>query len=274
MDDYINSDFINGVGLQVTADAVIDVNRRDSIDKLPSRAIVWCKTDYIDEFFHAIRDIDNKIILITHSSDHEIDEEVFSRRPACIKRWFAQNVNFVHPQLIPIPIGIENHIGPNKGSSIDIEYIRKSKRNHAVVSKNTGQLYVNFSLQTNKNRANVRNTIANRGIGFVDVKRSFADYCDIMKQFLFVASPRGTGIDCHRTWEALYMGCVPVVEKHAMYNQYRHLPIVQIDDWSTFQMSQLDPYVSSYLAGTCFSNTKELSLTYWASILQQEKLLL
>lgn len=32
-----------------------------------------------------------------------------------------------------------------------------------------------------------------------------------MRKTLFVPSPAGNGLDCHRTWEAMYLGAVPVV---------------------------------------------------------------
>jgi hypothetical protein len=30
--------------------------------------------------------------------------------------------------------------------------------------------------------------------------------------YAFVASPYGGGPDCHRTWEALILGCIPIVK--------------------------------------------------------------
>ena len=30
----------------------------------------------------------------------------------------------------------------------------------------------------------------------------------------FVLSPRGNGVDCHRTWDVLAVGAIPVVLRH------------------------------------------------------------
>ena len=46
-------------------------------------------------------------------------------KPKNIKNWFAQNVNYKHPNLIPLPIGLENHEGPSKGGSIDLNTLQK-----------------------------------------------------------------------------------------------------------------------------------------------------
>ena len=35
-------------------------------------------------------------------------------------------------------------------------------------------------------------------------------------QFAFVASPPGNGFDCHRTWEALILGCIVIVQNSSV----------------------------------------------------------
>ena len=32
------------------------------------------------------------------------------------------------------------------------------------------------------------------------------------RKYRFGVSPRGNGLDCHRTWEMLYFGMIPIVE--------------------------------------------------------------
>lgn len=43
-------------------------------------------------------------------------------------------------------------------------------------------------------------------------------------------SPRGNGIDCHRTWEALYLDIVPIVWNNSLRILYKDLPIIVIND--------------------------------------------
>lgn len=38
----------------------------------------------------------------------------------------------------------------------------------------------------------------------------------------FIVSPPGVGYDCHRTWEALLLGCVPIVLHPESFAQHRH----------------------------------------------------
>ena len=40
-------------------------------------------------------------------------------------------------------------------------------------------------------------------------------------KYAFVLSPRGRGLDCHRTWEALCLGCIPIVKKSPITKLFR-----------------------------------------------------
>ena len=51
---------------------------------------------------------------------------------------------------------------------------------------------------------------------------------------MFVISPEGAGIDCHRTWEAILLGCVPVVKRNKLASLFNKLPVILVDDWSEF----------------------------------------
>ena len=44
-------------------------------------------------------------------------------------------------------------------------------------------------------------------------------------------SPRGNGLDCHRTWEALYLDAIPIVWHSTLDSLYANLPIIIIHDW-------------------------------------------
>lgn len=61
------------------------------------------------------------------------------------------------------------------------------------------------------NRASIVKTLEQNG--FVNMPRVSAnEYWQQLQRSKFVASPEGNGIDCHRTYEALWCGCIPIVE--------------------------------------------------------------
>ena len=62
---------------------------------------------------------------------------------------------------------------------------------------------------------------------------SHEDYFRQLPHYKFVVSPEGNGIDCHRHYEALAAGCVPIVERHdGIADKYAGCPILWTDDYS------------------------------------------
>jgi hypothetical protein len=256
--------FINGVNIQQIATAIFDVQRKDNIKDLPNNSIIWCKTDFLNELFDELKTSNKKYVLFTHCSDYEINEEKFTSRPSCVKKWFAQNVNYKHQDLIPYPIGVENHFGPNKGTCINTKYLQTlDDKVYNVSNKIINLLYSNFNPQTNRKRFEVLQTLLSNGIAQHVTTKNYVDYFEDLKQFLFIASPRGNGIDCHRTWEALYVGSLPIVDRHFMFDSYRNLPFIQIDSWDEVTPKFLKPYIFKYKNKQYFNNNEVLHITYW-----------
>jgi hypothetical protein len=255
------NDYINGVQLKSITTKIIDTDHQDDLRNLPNNSIIWCKTEFIDQVFFEIKNSEYTHKLITHCSDHNIDEFRFSKKPSNIVKWYAQNADYQHEDLIPIPIGIENHQGPHKGNSIDYEYLIQQKIPKISKNKIMDKIYCNFNCNTNSNRINVAN-ILNK-IGIFQTSKPFSYYCEDLKKFLFSASPRGNGIDCHRTWESLYMGCIPIVDKHFMYDNYQHLPIIQVENWADVTVDFLMPYIEKYINGELFQNMEETQLSFY-----------
>ena len=253
------SSIINGVNLQEVANLIIDQPGLFDVGNLEPGDIIFCKTDYIGVLFNSLlrSKKEGPYKLVTHCSDYSIDENIFKAKPACISKWFAQNANYLHPDLIPIPIGLENHEGFSKGGFIvpevlDLPLLDAAKSN---------SVYCNFSLHTHHNRANVKSILSANSACVFDSGKSFKDYRDAMQLHRYVASPRGNGIDCHRTWEALYFGCIPVVEKHFMYDSWNFLPIIQIEDWN-----KLDEVINNM--SSLVIDIKYLDIQYWYSLIK------
>ena len=73
-----------------------------------AESIIFCKTDYLASEFLNIKQLDNEVVLISGNSDYSINDEVASKMPANIKKWFCHNNLSEHPKLEAIPMGIEN----------------------------------------------------------------------------------------------------------------------------------------------------------------------
>ena len=87
-----------------------------------------------------------------------------------------------------------------------------------------------------------------------------ADYA----RHAFVISPHGRGLDCYRTWEALLMGCVPIVKRSPLDRLYHGLPVAIVDDWREIAPASLARWTDEFGAG--FDRTRlhhVLSCQHW-----------
>jgi hypothetical protein len=74
--------------------------------------------------------------------------------------------------------------------------------------------------------------------GIVNRQVSGSQYFDELPSYKFVISPEGNGIDCHRHYEALMAGCIPIMEDNPLIREkYKGLPILYTKDYS-----EITPY--------------------------------
>jgi len=212
--DYVFSTY----DLNKTVFYPINVNVLDNND------VIYSKTDYINELFKILKDVEVNIKIITSESDYSITESLFKSKPKCIKKWFAVNIDFEHEDLIPIPLGISNN---NCTKTLKFENIK-----HTNSQKNK-LLYINHRIET---RPQSRKWIYDYFIDkpWATVRQptlSLLDFEKELNEHEFVLCPRGNGIDTHRLWEALYSGVTPVVERHITHKNLENLPILFVDSY-------------------------------------------
>jgi hypothetical protein len=88
-----------------------------------------------------------------------------------------------------------------------------------------------FNASTDKRRRGpVREAIVGtvgRRLGLNNSQLPSAEFYDCLGRSKFVVSPEGNGVDCHRHYEALVMGAVPIVEDSlAARTKYHGCPVV------------------------------------------------
>lgn len=177
--------------------------------------------------------ITNRFILITPNCEFGTDNP----QPGCFERilefdqvaaWFVQNIDREPTErLIPIPIGLANQVWPHGQVSILAPLASAAPPQGSEARDRF--LYVNFSVGSNrKARAPCLEHFKNVE---AEPVKSFHDYLTDLSHTLFVPSPPGNGLDCHRTWEALLMGCYPIVISTTLDPLYEDLPIIVVQNW-------------------------------------------
>jgi hypothetical protein len=78
-------------------------------------------------------------------------------------------------------------------------------------------------------------------------------YLFTMRQYKFVLSPVGNGVDTHRTWEALLAGSIPIVESSVRDAMYDGLPVLIVKSWSELSLPLLhSAYANLTAAGRSY----------------------
>lgn len=167
--------------------------------------------------------------LVTNNSDHMVPGgfKEYLNDPKIIK-WFAANGwGYKHPKLIPIPRGMPNRFLPfgDLDTILRVHPLREN-RDRPILA------YLNFRPYTHPNERNhVYDVFQEYSWAVSPGKKTSEEYLIDLSQSKFVISPRGAGLDCYRTWEALTMGAIPVVKTSDLDPMFDELPVLIIQNW-------------------------------------------
>lgn len=89
------------------------------------------------------------------------------------------------------------------------------------------------------NRRSILATLSANGIPNQMIHHT--QYFDALPSYKFVISPEGNGIDCHRHYEALLAGCIPILERNPFIEEkYKGCPILWTTDYSEITPEYLE----------------------------------
>lgn len=210
--------------------------------------------------------IKNRFVLITPNCESGTDNPQPGRYAHLLESdklaaWFVQNIDREpSDRVIPIPIGLANQVWPHGQISV-LEPIVANLPKPGAEERDCF-VYVNFSLHTN---ASARKPCLDhfKGISASSLmeSRTFNDYLTDLSRAVFVASPPGNGQDCHRTWEALLMGCYPIVLSSTLNPLYEDLPVVVVSNWGEVTEEFLQKKKEEFASKSW--NYEKLYAPYW-----------
>lgn len=182
--------------------------------------------------------------------------------PASVRVWFAQNADVRDGRLIPIPIGLERDRW--------FPHLRKKEVILTLPAvEKTGLLYLNFNPCTHWARPALYEML---WWGTVEPRHNgidFLHYAQQIKRHKFVLCPDGNGMDTHRTWEALYLGSYPIVQRHVFTEEFaKVLPLLVVDDWNEiteqFLYSKYEDFASKEW------HWEALKINYWENLIKEK----
>jgi hypothetical protein len=89
------------------------------------------------------------------------------------------------------------------------------------------------------NRSSILHNLSKNGFynSYIDSNT----YFETLTNYKFVISPEGNGIDCHRHYEALIAGCIPIIEENELIKEkYKGCPVLYTKDYSEITKQYLE----------------------------------
>lgn len=226
-----------------------------------------------------------KIVLVTGDCDWEIPNDVFPLQDFLnfiqsekIIHWFSQNGTITHPKFTRMPIGLDYHTltirdhewGPKMSPMQQESQINSL---NTVPYFHRGILcYANFHFSMKTRYALDRqDAVANipRMLVYYEPHK-IPRYETWTKQskYAFVISPHGNGLDCHRTWEALCLGCIPIVKSSNLDSLFDDLPVLIVKKWSDIDIKLLLETIKQFRVK--HFNYNKVSLFYWMDLIRAQ----
>jgi hypothetical protein len=200
--------------------------------KIPSKIFLPAslKEDFLFELKKTRLDFAGSMLVI-HNYDNipsEIEMQFIATR---FKRVYSVNWLGDRDKAVPIPIGLENWQLLRNGVPRDFQ--KSINKGLQQRSDRAIQILSSFSLQTNlvERRKAVEFSLSCKDVHHMASFTSPREYREMVSRSQFVLSPPGNGADCHRTWEAIYLGATPIVHRDFWPFNHLELPVVVVDDW-------------------------------------------
>ncbi|MEX0940417.1 MAG: hypothetical protein WDZ41_03585 [Candidatus Babeliales bacterium] len=259
--------YISGDSFRALANHIFDETNKSLNPKdIKYKDIIFVKTDYLNLFFTKIHpNIQQKYILITHNSDDsapgKFEHYVYDKK---ILYWFGQNPTIMNNEkFIPIPIGIANRCW----SHGNIDVFNKTLKN-LYIEKNY-LLGINFRVGTAPSiRNEVFNFFSNKSFCKNLYSEKLEIYLQNMSEAKFILSPAGNGLDCHRTWEALLMGAIPILKTSMLDELLLDLPILIIKDWHEVTEEFLEKKSEEIKNNFHNYNLAKIYFLYWQKLIE------
>lgn len=246
---------------------------------------IYVASTALRDFVGWINMIPGKFVLVTGDCDICVPTDVFPNESDFIEfienpkllHWYSQNCVGKHKKLSQIPIGLDYHTmsmgdhswGPKMSPVKQEEMLKQIAQTAQPFWNRTNGCYANFQfLMTTRfsyDRGDAINKVPSDLVYYEPTKTTRENCWITQATYAFVLSPHGNGLDCHRTWEALCLGCIPIVKTSPLDPLYTGLPVLIVSEWSDINVYLLTNTIMK------FKNMKlanefqyeKLQLQYW-----------
>ena len=254
-------------------------------------------TEFLEHLFPRIA---GPIVLVTGDADYApVRSHAGLLEHPKVLHWFTQNcdVDYRHPHLTRIPIGIDNprytKLEKRIGFAIDMA-LGKGPLDPTATRNDMGEqdrllaiaaglapvreraLKVLCTFHMNQKLVPNFDQIPDRreayallrrdpNCNFVERRLAQEDCWRAHARFAFELSPRGKGLDCFRTWECLALGAIPIVKSGTLDPLYldEALPVVMVESFREVAAANLVRWRDAHADKFGPALMRKLSNDYW-----------
>ena len=245
---------------------------------LPAGSTVYVCTEAIPTFLETYLPLaKGPIILVSGDSDLPFSVKPIILENPKILHWFAQNCIIEHPKVTPIPIGLDyhtvatqdHHWSPKMSPKTQEKQLKEFAGIEPNRSRRDHRAYGNFLLNISRgNRRSAYEQIPKELMiyehGFVIRPITWWKQASTA----FTVSPHGNGLDCHRTWETLALGGIPIVQSSSLDKLYEGLPVLIVKEWSEVSKELLEQTIEKFHLRKF--EQQRLTLGYWIQKIKEK----
>ena len=270
---------------------LINYPNLETIKQIKNPSIYICTSALIIFMNEVLPLIDFPFILVSGDCDETIPQEIVNQNEfnnllnnTQLIHWFCQNMTVKHPKITQMPIGLDYHtltVNPLWGPLSSCQEQEKNlmflnKKSVPFWNRNV-HCYANFHFTMNTklgyDRKDAFQNINKDLIYYENTPVTRLTTWNRQLKFAFVICPHGGGLDCHRNWEALCLGCIPIVKTSAIDSLYKDLPVLIVDDWQNITIDLLNNTMIKFK--TMFQNNEfnmgKIKLKYWINLINSYK---
>lgn len=173
----------------------------------------------------------------------------------------------------PLPIGLENAWHGVNGNIRRFADGLPNRRPNLVGKIRPDRVLLAFNVKTNLSErlAAVQVFALSNIKGSTLVSLSVSEYHQRLRSTQFVVSPPGNGHDCHRTWEAMYCGAVPIVLEGQWPFSHIPFPALVTKNWADAVTSLAGPLCDLYRQYSTMDSPELFVETYFEKIRESQR---
>lgn len=213
--------------------------------------------------FRSFRELAKKgpCILVTSTSDKSVTQAESKNLPSNVIRWFSNNVLVEDSRIECTPIGVVD--SPGRVQIMKDVVSRGIERKYLLsVCFSTGGVRRERVLLRERFKSVSWATVRGNGSGVNDVPAE--DFYFDMASHKYILSPEGVGLDCWRTWEAMYLGSIPIVKRSLVTTSLlSDLPCLIVDDWEEVTEKYLEDMYDGLIKRFNQQCVEKLTMSYW-----------